>query len=75
MPSVNVYTLTEFGGCTSRGREVTAAEADAAMEEETARSESRLHRARRPYSGELGDGFQIGTGDDGQYDLVLLERY
>lgn len=75
MPSVTVYTLTEFGECSSRGREVTAEEAGAVMEAETSSAEHILGRARQPYRSDLGEGYQVGTGDDASYAIVVLGRF
>jgi hypothetical protein len=75
MPSVNIYTFREFGGSTSRGIDVSDADAEALLEAETTASEKRIVRTRVPYRAPIsGDGYQIGDGSDPTYEIVLLER-
>lgn len=76
MPSVNIYRFSELGGSTSRGIDVSDAEADARLEAETAASEQRIGRTRVPYTEpHVGTGYKVGSGDDPVYELVLLERF
>lgn len=76
MASVNIYTFRESGGSTSRGIDVSDAEADALLEAETLASERRIGRTRVPHTEpHVGTGYKIGNGDDPIYELVLLERW
>lgn len=75
MLSLAIYTFGEFGGSSVRSRDVSAAEADAALEAATRDAERDSGRVRSAYSGDLGRGFQVGNGLDPTYKLILLSRY
>ncbi len=75
MLSLAIYTFGEFGGSSVRSRDVSDADADAALEEATLDAEREIGRTRTAYNGDLGCGYQVGNGVDPTYRLILLSRY
>lgn len=75
VPCVTTYTLSEFGGCTVHGREVSPEEAAVAFEAAIAAAEREFVVTRVPFSDEIGTGFQVGNGDMPRYCRIQLDRY
>ena len=77
MAGVTVYTFSESGSSSSRGRSgMNDEHAKTLLESETAAAELRLGRTRVPHSDEyLGDGFKVGSGDDPSYAVIVIDKF